>query len=114
MVPGRTVPGTAAVGGRTGAFGLSGLKRGWPFGKKPCAPFVIPRRATFPAGFVNAAAAGFVKNRLLFVPVKRFVRPRFVGGAGEKRGRSENGACAIAHAPISKLKSVSGVFITNL
>jgi hypothetical protein len=105
---GGTVPGT------NGAFGLSGLKRGWPFGKKPCAPLVIPCRATFPAGFVNAAAAGFVKNRLLFVPVKILVRPKFVGAAGEKRGRSENGACAIALAPTRKLKNVSGVFITQL
>lgn len=103
---GGTVPGTK------GAVGLSGLKRGWPFGKKPCAPFVILCRATFPAGLVNAAAAGFVKNRLLFVPVKMFVRPKFVGGAGEKRGRSENGACAIALAATRKLKNVSGVFIT--
>src|SRR6185436_7688900 len=97
-VPGRNTPEsggkTPAFGGRTpafggtvpgknGAVGLSGLKRGWPFGKKPWAPFVIPCRATFPAGLVNAAAAGFVKNRLLFVPTKMFVRPRFVGGAGE-------------------------------
>jgi hypothetical protein len=111
---GRTPAFGGMVPGKNGAVGLSGLKRGCPFGKKPCAPFVIPPRATFPAGLVNAAAAGFVKNRLLFVPVKMFVRPKSVSVAGEKRGRSENGAWAIALAATRKLKYVSGVFITHL
>jgi hypothetical protein len=120
---GRTPALGGTVPGRRGAAGLSGLKRGWPFGKKPCAPFVIKRPCPNPGvplvnprtpGLVKRAAAGFEKNRLLFVPVKMFVRPKLVGVAGEKSGRSENGACAIALAATMKLKNVSGVFITLL
>jgi hypothetical protein len=117
-VPGGTTPvsggKTPVLGGRTpvaggvpgtnGAFGLSGLNRGVPFGKKPRAPFVKP-------GVRLNPAERFVKKMLLFVLLKMFVRPKFVGPGGAKSGLSVKGCCAIALAPTRKLKSVSGVFI---
>ena len=114
-VPGGTMPefggNTPAFGGRTPllggttAAGLSGLKRGVPFGKNPCAPFVTP-------GVRLNPAEPFVKKMLLFVLVNTLVRPKFVGGGGANSGRSRGVTWAIAPAAASRLKNVNRVFMT--